>query len=877
MSWLHGLRYAARSLLRFGRFAQERREEAEFHREMEADRLRREGLPDAAARLAADAAFGWPPATERDLRWYLETFTSDLRLAVRTLRRSPLHVTTVVMSAAGAVAIATMVASILGALFVRPLPFRDSERLVVAWQTDSLRPQGFNVSLPNFRDWAARTTTFAAMAAWSQRTGAIADDRADARPAHLVEVTGDFFRVLGAQPMLGRALDVDDEKRDDLVVVLSHRLWHAMFGGDSTVPGRRILVNGNATTVIGVMPPDVRYPPTGDLWISWPHDRQQYLPRNAITQQVVARLADGMSFEQALAELDAVARSLAAEHPVRSQNQATGALVRPLREELFGRERPLLVLLGAGIAFVLLVACLNLACAGLARALDRVPDLDVRTALGAPRWRLLQSAGAEALVLAVTSSTLALLAAPWMTAFVWRQSAFASMQSAHPRVGVGGGMLAVLLSSGIMAATVLWPAWHVSRARRRLVGLTRQRVVGTRSRASSILVGVQVAMATLLLVGAGLAARSTLRLLAEPRGFDASRVLTVGLRMPHLPPARAARLSAALLDSVRAIPGVTAVGAVNHLPLTADAGRSPRAASAIVAHTAAGPVTDGEVGAGFHAVDGEYFTAMRIPVQRGRAFTASDDADAPRAAVISESMARRFWANEDALGRTFEVFGADSRLASQQLVVVGVVGDVRTTSLEQESLPDYYVSYAQGIGNVWHRYLVIRTAGDPSRLVPAVRQAIRAADPQVAMEFATMEHRLARSLVRWLLAGATLGTVAVIGLVVVLLGVYGVVAYTVTARRREIGLRIALGATPAGVQASVLRSVARLVVPGVAAGVAGALALGNVLQQLVFELSPRDPVVLTVATLAIGVAALAAAFVPARRATRIDPNEVLRA
>jgi predicted permease len=876
MSWWHGVRHRLLTLLRPGRARREREEERAFHLALESESLRREGhVSREASRIARQrlgAGLTGPPAG-----WTVATIWRDVRLAARALRRSPGFSVPAGLTLVGTLAVTTVTTSVLGALFVRALPFPGDAELVVIRQTDAARPTGFHVSLPNFRDWTQRSRTTSAMAAWHEVTSGIAAAGAAARPASVATVTGDFFRVLAVAPALGRAIVPADEADTARVAVISDRLWREMFGAAVDVGGRIVRIDGVPVTIVGVMPPAFRYPATAEVWQSWPAASQQYLPRNTITEQVIARLAPGRAVPDAQEELGAIAAALHVAYPDLRLNQATGARVIALRDQILGSERAVWWLLGGAVLFAAIAACLNLVCANLARASARRADVAIRAALGASRGRLLQYWLVEALVLAVASTAAAALAAPWLLQWLWSRTDLARLQTVQPRVDTW--TLAVVLAVAVGSAVVIaigpaaaWllrgePEWRAVPAR------GGSRTGGLRS----ALIALQIAVAMVLLVAAGTAGRAAVTILGQPRGFDEGGVVTADLRLPPRPRAETGALLEAVRARIREMPGVRAVGTVNNLPLSADPGRSPRVASAVVAYGRGGRVADGEVGAGFHAVDGDYFGAMGIPLLRGRSFEITDGAASPRVAVVSERMARRFWPDEDAIGQRFEVLGADQRLAGTPLTVIGVVGDVRTTSLEQDSLPDYYVSFDQGISVIWRRYLVARVDGDAARYVASLQRAVREAAPDVAVSVATMHARVRSSLARRLFAGETLVALGVAALLLVLVGIYGVLGASVSASTREIGLRIALGATASRVRREVLRSVGGAVALGMTGGVAVSVALQRQLGAIAAGAGPLDVLTVVSAAAAIASVALLAAVVPVSRATGVDPNLALRA
>jgi predicted permease len=856
--------------LRPGRARRERDEERASHLAFEADAIERSGRPRAEAVRAALDRY-WPAPSAR---WRPESLVHDARFAVRGLRRAPGFACLEAGMLAATFTALLSTASALDALLVRPLPFPDGDRLVAIRQTDQARPAGFNVSLPNFRDWSARSRTTDAMAAWHELVRGVAGAGADARPATVVTVTGAFFDVLRVPAALGRTITTADEGRPERVVALSDRLWREMFGARSEVVGAVIRLDGQPVTIVGVMPARFHYPPAADLWESWPLAHQQYLPRNTITERVIARLAPGRTVDEARSDLGAIAAALRAEHPDPAANQATGARVVTLREEWLGPERLFWWLLGLGVAGACLAAWLNLICAHLAREGQRRAAALVQAALGATASRIRQSRLIEAALIVAPAAAASWLAAPWVLDALWSGTDVLSLRMVRPVVtgwplaglAVACAGLIALLGSGRAAA----PAGAI-----RVAGVSG--AGGARmARIRSWLVGCQVVGATVLLVAAWVTLQAALDILAVPRGFDAKGVVTADLRLPAAPAPAIERRVASVLERLRAVPGVAAAGVVNQLPLAADAGRSPRIASAVIAETDGGRVADAEVGAGFHAVQGDYFEALGIPVHEGRTFESRDTTESPRVAVVSARMARRFWPDGSAIGRRFEVMGADSALAGRAMTVIGVVGDVRTTSLERESLPDYYVTYAQGISIGWRRYLAVRVRGDEASYITAIRDAIRTAAPDAAFTVTPMESRVRHSLARRLIAGTAFAGLAGVAVLLVVTGVYGVLSLLVGSRTREIGVRVALGASAARVRVDVIRSMARPVALGLAAGLGLSIALQRSLHAAGIGRAGVDLPSTAAAASVVAAVWLVGSALPAWRASRVDPARALR-
>ena len=800
----------------------------------------------------------------------------DIRYSLRQLARSPGFALAAVVTIALGVGANTAIFSVVNAALLRPLPYPAADRIVAVRE---LIDGGEAVlSPPNMMDFRAERSLFAAMAGTYNTSFALTGDGA---AEHLVgaAATEDFFRVVGTPPLLGRAFRSEDARQGAApVVVLREDLWRRRWGGDSSILGRSIRLDGVARTVVGVMPASLGYPdPATELWTPLGFSEEELATqRGAHYLDVLARLAPDVTLEQANAGLRAIAARLAAAHP--RTNEGESAVALSLREALVGDlETALVVMLGA-VGFVLLVACANVASLLLTRAVGRGRELAVRTALGAGRGRIVRQLLVESLILALAGGAAGLLLAAWGV-----DALVAMRPEALATVGeVALDRTVLLFTLGVTMASALvfglLPAVMASRRIELASGLRDggAGAIGARGaqRVRGLLVVAEVSLAVVLLAGAGLLVRSFQRLTSVDPGFDPAGVLTfnVGLPEAEYDGPKARRFIEELTERLAAIPGVTAVGASSILPLSGSAygislteldGRSfaedPDAPSVQVRLATPG-----------------YLRAMGIELRRGRDLAPTDGAEAPRVLLVNEAAAALLWPRGDALGRRMTI-GTRFELGGDRAggEVVGVVGDVRELRVSRPARPTVYLPHAQWPVDLMG--LAVRAGGDPTSLVALAREQVRAVDPNVPIfGVLTMEQRLTGAVATQRFYMLLLGAFAAAALVLAAVGIYGVLAFGVAQRSREIGIRVALGARPGDVAGLVARSGIALAATGLLLGVAGAVALTRVLRGLLYEVEPTDPATLALVSLLLLAVAAAAAILPARRATRVDPMAALR-
>ncbi|WP_083682656.1 ABC transporter permease [Archangium sp. Cb G35] len=860
-------------------------EELRFHLEMRAAAHEREGLSPAEARAAAEREFGDVAGVreecvrigherERMMKRFLlwDALAQDVRYAVRMLRHAPGFALVAVLTLALGIGATTAIFSVVRGVLLRPLPFAEPERLVRMWQANP--SQGVargDVSPLDFADWKARQRSFEDMGTWWYVEGMSGSNLSgDGEPQRLpaAYVNDGFFSTLGVAPVLGRALLAGEHQPGhNAVVVLSHGLWQRRFGGDRAILGRTLTLDGLPITVVGVMPPGFSFPSERvDLWLSDSLIDESGIPRQRQVrwQSVVARLKPGVSLETARSEMNGVARQLAEEYPA-TNLQTSAVTAVPLHEAVTGDVRSgLMVLLGA-VGFLLLIACVNVANLMLTRATARERELAVRAALGAGPGRLMGQLLTESLVLATLGGAAGLLLAAWGTELLL---AFSVKQL--PRlheVRVDGAVLAFAMGATLFTGVLfgLLPAVRAGSPRLAPVLKAAGRgMTGTGgARLRGALVVTEVALAVVLMAGAGLAVRSLMSLLSVEPGFRAEGAVVVSFSSsPAGRPSR--QYLAEVLERVREVPGVQVAGTTKNLPLEGSGEPAPLILPGQSQESAADAPR-----VHYLYVSNDYFRAMGIPLLRGRAFTSQDTSEMPVVMMVNDAFARRFFPGEDVLGRSIQW----GQVAAP---IVGVVGDVRQESLSEPAPPLVYVHVLQQSRSSVN--LVVRGQGAPLQLAAAVRQAIWSVNPnQTITRITTLEEVVGGSVARPRLIAALLGLFAVLALVLGAVGIYGVLAYTVGQRQREIGVRLALGARPAEVLGMILRGGMRLAGLGVALGVAGALVLSRVMSSILYGVAPHDPLTfVAVAVVLLGVA-LVACLVPARRAMRVDPAVSLRA
>ena len=797
----------------------------------------------------------------------------DLRFALRRLARTPGFAAAAVLCLALGIGANTAIFSVINAVLLRPLPHAEPERLVGVWEASRIRESERNtVSPANYLDWQAGTRAFSGLAAVydgsANLTGSGQPEEVTVQGA-----TANLFEVLGIPAAIGRTFEPgDDVPGAPDVALLSHGLWQRRFAGDPAIVGSTINLDGGPVTVVGVMPPwteSIGRQPRPALWVPLGLDPAvDYRETSGRFLQAVARLAPGVTLERAQADLATIAARLAQEHP--DFNTGWSVNLVPLEEQIVGAVRRPLALLGGVVLLVLLIACVNVANLMLAQATARRREIALHAALGASAAALVRRLLVESLVIALAGGVLGVLLAWWCT------DALTALASGLPRtheIAVDGAALAftlvVSLAAGIGFGLV--PALHVARGDLHEDLKEGARTAGGRGgRTRSLLVGAQVAVSLVLLVGAALLLKSFARLQGVELGFNPDHVLTARVTLGgerYEDPARQVRFFEDLTTRVQALPGVRAAGAINWLPLG-----GLRSATRMTIEGEPTPAPGHEPGANVMAVDAGFFAAMEMPVLRGRGIEPGDRAGVAKSVVVSESFVGRYLAGGDPLGRRIHMEWGDTLVGT----VVGVVSDIKHAGVDSAAAPTVYWALPQFPSNFMT--LVVRTTDRPERLANAVVAQVRALDPeQPVADVKTFDEWLGGAVARRRFTLLLLGGFAGLALALTAIGLYGTTAYGVVQRTRELGIRSALGARRADLLWSVLGQALRVVGVGIAVGFVLALALSRLLSSLLFEVSATDPVVFVAITLLLVAVSAAAGLLPARRATRVDPMIAIRA
>ena len=805
------------------------------------------------------------------------TLLKDLHYAARILRRSPGFTITAILTLGLGIGANTAIFSVVNATLLRPLPFPHPERIVaIQNQYKALGLDSASASVADYVDYRQQRHLFSEVAAID--TNDVNLTGVD-RPERLQcgEATSGLFNVLGVQPVLGRVFTYDeDQPGRNQVVVLTTDLWKRRFGGDPAIIGRTIHLNDKPYTVVGIVPSILRWFAPLDAWIPTGFTPQDMAPARRGDQFlfVLARLQPDVSLARARAGMAAFGHTLAKRFPDNYPPSSGWAIrVDSLNELLVGDVRGGLIVLLAAVGFVLLIACANVANLLLSRAAARTRELSIRAALGAARWRIARQLLTESVLLGVAGGAAGLLFGAWGMGLLVNYG-----PQQLPRldeVTLDGRVLAFTAAIAILTGILFGLAPVVQLAAGNLHDMLKSGARGSsggvrRQRTRSVLVVCEVALSLVLLVGAGLLLRSFNRLARVDPGFRTHHVLTFSVSLPPAGYATLSRTSGffhALLDRVASLPGVTAAGAVNPLPFSGNNSSGSFLIEGVnVPAGATAPHADQRV------VSPDYFKAMGIPLRRGRLLTDADREGAPLAVVIDDACARQYWKAQDPIGRHLRLTGASSPWAT----VVGIAGHVRHNALDDQSRKaTFYWSYLQKPAQ--SLAFVVHTANDPRPLANAVESAVSSLDKDVPVfDVKTMDQRVSASLANRRFAAWLLTVFSSIAMLLAAVGLYGVMTQTVLQRSREIGVRMALGAQARDVLRMVLRQGAVLIAVGVAAGSLVALLLTSLMKSLLFGVSPADPLTfLGVAVLLIAVA-LIATYLPARRATRIDPVTTLR-
>jgi putative ABC transport system permease protein len=814
----------------------------------------------------------------------MEILIQDLRYGWRTLTKSPGFTSVAVVTLALGIGASSAIFSLINAVLLRPLPFKEPERLVSIWERRaSSNEANLPISGHEFAAWRDRSQSFDGLSIF-QGAGFNMTGAGDAVSVNALEGSADCLAVLGVQPLLGRTfLPGEDEPGSPKVAVLSEGFWKRQFASDSDIVGKAITLSDKSYTIVGIIPaldfiPDVLLP------INLSGEIQKVGKHN---HQVIGRLKPGVTIEEAQAEVSQIAGQLEQQFP--NNNVGHGVHIVSLRQDAVGDvQAPLLILFGA-VAFVLLIACVNVANLLLSRAASRQKEIAIRTAMGAQRARLIRQLLTESCLLSVIGGGVGLLLALWVVELLTKIKAVKIPRIEH--VNIDGRVLAVTIGLALLSGFITGLAPALRSSRQNLVDLmkegTRTSASRARRRIGNYLVVIEVALALVLLAGGGLMVKSFVRLISVDPGFDPHDVLSVNLSLPgprYPKPQQQIRFYEELMGRIKSLPGVEIVGATSQTPLR------PGDSWSFFSIEGRPPAAPGqETNAAIRSVSADYFRAMRIPLRKGRYFTDADarialpvmrwyeqqpypehynESQPAPVVMINETMARIYFHDEEPIGKRLRI------VASPWLTIVGVVGDVHHTGLNTRPNPEMYMSDLQEPSS--SMTVMVRTSGDPVSLAGSIREQVVAVDKDEPVALTTMDQIFSDSVGGQRFNMMLLNIFAAVALVLSVLGVFGVINYSVAQRTKEIGIRIALGASRRDIFRLVVGEGMAVALVGVGAGLAGAYALTRLIAGLLFGVSPTDPITfLAVSVLQAGVALLAS-YIPARRAMKVDPMIALR-
>ncbi|MEY2562839.1 MAG: hypothetical protein QOH88_1032 [Verrucomicrobiota bacterium] len=804
---------------------------------------------------------------------------SDLRYAFRQLIKSPSFSATAIFALALGIGATTAMFAVIYAFLLRPLPFSDPDKLVMLQSRSTRSGSDLGVNYLDFQDWQKQSRSFSDMAFFNLRwNGNLEATGGATETLKTTFTTANLFTLLGVEPALGRNLTAaDDAKGAPKVMLISERLWKKSFGGNPAVIGRNVRLDGTPRTIVGVMPSGFRFPSQTDLWVPMASVFAMSDNREWRADQAIGRLKPEATLQQAQAEMTLIARQLEQQYP--KTNKEIGAAAVSLRDHWTGEVRFSLLLLLASCGGVLLIACANVSQLLLARAATRERELSVRAALGASRWRLARQVLTESALLAIVGSGAGAVLAFWLVdvvaASIPIELPFWVRLDVNPRV-LGFSVLVSCLTALLAGSLPAWQAARVgiSQSLKSAGGRTGGTSAGSRSR--EILTAAQVAVSIVLLIGASLVLRSLLRLREVNPGFDARQVLMMEVNPTYNgdePAQKRMDRFARLEERLSGIPGVEAVAANNSPPFV------PQRPWNRLAITADGQ-TDEEQRSNprpnFQTVSPDYFHLLHIPLLRGRIFEKSDVSDAQQVCIVSQRLAERLWPGQDPIGKRLTLGTPQDEGGPRWMNVVGVVTDIRHQALERDAGPELYKPTSQLAWKQTH-FLVRARSGDPMSLVPAIQREVASAFPDVGVfNFVSLDQEVENSLWQSRLRGWLLGFFSAVALVLAATGLSGAIAYGVAQRTREIGIRMALGATRGSVLRLVLGQGLRAVAIGLVAGLGGSLIVSRVLNASLFGVSSHDFVSYGIACLLLAATAAIAALIPARRASQVNPMEALR-
>ena len=800
----------------------------------------------------------------------------DLRQGLRQLLKSPGFAAVAVITFALGIGANTAIFSVVNAVLLRPLAFKDSDGLVRIWHVPPKKSfpgmTTFAVSAANYLDWQKQNHAFSRMAIYTYHgftyTGGDKAEQVDAGA-----VSSEFFSTLGVQPMLGRVpTPEEDQPGRSQVVVLSHRFWQEHFGSSHEIVGHQIALDGTTYLVAGVMPPSFRFPDFAEMWTPMAWTDRQKAVRGEHHYLVIARLKPGVDVQQAQAEMNTISSRLEQQYP--EDDKGWGAIVRPLRDDLVSGVRPALLVLFGAVGFILLIACVNVANLSLAKTFSRHKEIAIRTALGASSLRVIRQIIAETAVLAFVGGALGLAFARYGSHFI-----VAFLGDRLPKgteVGLSVTVLAFTAVISIVTAAMagIVPGVHLTRANVNQglkQGLGRTDTDSSGNRIRRTLVILEVSLSLILLIGAGLMIRSFESLRAVDPGFQSEQVLTVTAAVSRAKFSQAAEevsFFEKVLERVRALPGVVSGGVTDDIPLRGGSHQPIAAEGHPVVPMSEQPEVD------VRLISFGYLDALRIPILLGRDFNNGDSTDAPPVAIVNQAVARRSFPSGDAVGQM--IWCPFDSLDRRMLKIVGIVGDIHQYGPEKPVMPECILPYQQHLYNNDTLRVVVRTAARPENMEATLQRVVRRRSPDVSVSFTTMQAMLAENVAAPRFRTWLLTLFAGLALTLAMAGIYGVMSFAAGQRSSEIGLRMTLGATPAQIVRLLLRQGLGMAAAGLLIGMLGASAAARLLASMLFAVKPHDPLTYAAVALAALAAVALASYLPARRAAKTDPLVSLR-
>ena len=804
----------------------------------------------------------------------MDSVVSDIRYAIRNLIKHPGFTAIAILTLAVGIGANSTIFSAVNALLLKPLPFPELDRVVAIWDKDPIRGYEHNeVAFANYIDLRDQNQSFEKLALYSwwsaNLTGVEPPERLQG-----FAVTGNFFDVIGTKPIMGRTfLEHENQPGSDEVAVITHSLWQRRFGGDPNILNKTLLLSGHKLTIIGVMPEHFNFPKGADVYAPIAFTTERLANRQSHGYYVIGRLKPGVTIAGAQSDVDTIMKRLEAQYP--KTNNSLGANVYPIVKDTVRTYDTALWIMMAAVGFVLLIACANVANLMLARATGRRKEIALRTALGASRWRIIRQLLTESLIVALIGGIVGTFVAFWgIDALrVANPGEVAKFAPGWHNFGINLPVLFFTLVLSFISGIVfgLAPAWQVSKPdlNNALKEGGRQSSSGSHRLRGSLVV-VEMALSLVLLVGAGLLVRSFLALMKTDPGFNPDSVLTMNLILPRTKYPEEIQRSAFyadLVNRVKAIPGVQSAAVVNYLPLGGS-----NSSDAFLVEGLPEPPPGQEEDGRYRVCSPDYFEAMSITVLKGRAFNDQDRAGAPPVVIVNETLARKYWPNQDPIGKRIRFYGPIDRAPWMQ--VVGMIRDVKH-ELDIPVRPEYYLPHAQ---DAWSSMvLVTKTAGDPAAMAGVIRQQVWGIDKdQPVFDVRTMREVRSISVAVYSFSSVTLGIFAGVALLLAAIGIYGVMAFAVTQRTHEIGVRMALGAKSRDVLRLVVVNGMKLALFGIGIGLVGAWALTRLMKTLLFGVHATDLLTFSAVSVCLLVAALLACYIPARRATKVDPLVALR-